>query len=690
MNKHFAVRASVAAVLAALASPLWAETLTTTLDEVVVTAPRMEEPLTVVLDPKTPQQPVPANDGASFLKNVPGFSMIRKGGTDGDPVLRGLAGSRLNILLDGADFHGGCGMRMDPPTAYVFPETFDQVTVIKGPQTVLYGNGNAAGVVLFDRDPAVFSEPGGHGFASLMAGSWGRLDGVLGGNYATDKFYLHAIATHAESDDYKDGDGNEVHSFYERQSLTALAGWTPDKDTRVEFSAVGSRAEAAYADRGMDGVVFDREGYGLKMEKANLGPVLQKLKAQLNYNYIDHVMDNYSLRTDPAGICMGAPLMGPGCFMVNNPDRETKSARASGDLALGASMLLTLGADWQTNEHTLRKLTSTTASGADAYEASARIRDMETGIKGLFSELRHELSSQHRLIAGLRLDDWSADRYSYPSGGLVASADETLKSGFVRFERDLQSAPATAFVGIGHSQRPMDFWEASTYNGILPSGQLDPEKNTQLDAGLIWKTNTLSASVSAFYSKVDDYILTYAGPTVPLDRVLNCPATAMNGVYSCSGNIDATRWGGEADLAWRFAPQWTLRGTLAYVRGENDTYDVALAQTPPLEGRLGLDYQTGPWTLGGVLRAVAEQDRFDQYYGNIVGQDYGPTDGFATLALNAAYKPSKQLLVSAGIDNVFDKTYAEHLARDNTFEAGPSTRVNEPGRFFWAKVNYQF
>jgi iron complex outermembrane receptor protein len=178
---------------------------------------------------------------------------------------------------------------------------------------------------------------------------------------------------------------------------------------------------------------------------------------------------------------------------------------------------------------------------------------------------------------------------------------------------------------------------------------------------------------------VDDYLLTRTMGT----------ALCAN-MMGCIESVDATRYGGEADLAWRFSPAWTLRGSLAYVHAANDTRDVPLAQTPPLEGRLGLDYTTGPWTVGGVLRMVAEQDRVDVGYGNIVGQDYGATSGFATLALNLAYKPGKQLLVSAGIDNVFDKTYSEHLARDNTFQAGPSTRVNEPGRFVWAKVNYRF
>lgn len=52
----------------------------------VMTVPQTDTLLTVELDPKAPQQPIPASDGASFLKNVPGFSVVRKGGTDGDPV----------------------------------------------------------------------------------------------------------------------------------------------------------------------------------------------------------------------------------------------------------------------------------------------------------------------------------------------------------------------------------------------------------------------------------------------------------------------------------------------------------------------------------------------------------------------------------------------------------------------------
>src|SRR5690606_13486804 len=75
---------------------------------VEVTAHGSSQPLRVDADPQQPRQPIPAQDGADYLKTIPGFAVIRKGGTDGDPVLRGMAGSRLGILLDGQNLLGGC------------------------------------------------------------------------------------------------------------------------------------------------------------------------------------------------------------------------------------------------------------------------------------------------------------------------------------------------------------------------------------------------------------------------------------------------------------------------------------------------------------------------------------------------------------------------------------------------------
>jgi iron complex outermembrane receptor protein len=92
-------------------------------------------PVQVVADPKQPRQPIPASDAADYLKTIPGFSAVRSGGSNSDPVFRGQFGSRLPLLTNGTNLLGACPARMDAPSSYISPETYDQLTVVKGPQT---------------------------------------------------------------------------------------------------------------------------------------------------------------------------------------------------------------------------------------------------------------------------------------------------------------------------------------------------------------------------------------------------------------------------------------------------------------------------------------------------------------------------------------------------------------------------
>lgn len=123
----------------------------------VVSAPPTS-PLTVVASPKSSLQS--ASDASDHLKTLPGFSQIRNGGTNGDPVLRGMFGSRLRILTDGGEILGACPGRMDAPSSYISPESFDLMNIVKGPQTVLWGPGNSAGTIRFDRAPSHFEQAG--------------------------------------------------------------------------------------------------------------------------------------------------------------------------------------------------------------------------------------------------------------------------------------------------------------------------------------------------------------------------------------------------------------------------------------------------------------------------------------------------------------------------------------------------
>ncbi|MCC6218659.1 MAG: TonB-dependent receptor, partial [Aquabacterium sp.] len=104
--------------------------------------------------------------------------------------------------------------------------------------------------------------------------------------------------------------------------------------------------------------------------------------------------------------------------------------------------------------------------------------------------------------------------------------------------------------------------------------------------------------------------------------------------------------------------------------------------------RLGLNWQSGAWSAGSLLRLVASQHRYAVNEGNIVGQDLGRTGGFGIASLHGGYAWSKTVKLSAGIDNLFDKTYAEAISRGGANVSGYDTtfRINEPGRTAWLKV----
>ncbi|VVP35758.1 TonB-dependent copper receptor [Pseudomonas fluorescens] len=653
------------------------------LSPTVITAIAPSSPLTIVTDPKDPRQPVPASDGGDYLKTIPGFALVRNGGTNGDPVLRGMFGSRLNILTNGSMMLGACPGRMDAPTSYISPETYDKLTVIKGPQTVLWGPGASAGTVLFDREPENFGELGTRVNASLLAGSHGRFDKVVDAAAGGPLGYVRVIGNTAHSDDYRDGNNDIVASRYDKWNGDIALGWTPDADTLIELTAGKGDGEARYAGRGMDGSQFLRESLGLRLEKSNISEVLEKLEAQVYYNYADHVMDNYTLRT-PSGTGM---MAGP---MASNVDRRTLGARIKATWRWADVQLIT-GLDAQTNEHRQRS-----SMGIDTYKDLPYSKDADFHNYGVFSEMTWYAAERDRLITGARVDRASAKDYRQTTGSGMMSrpnptADDTradtLPSGFIRYEHDLADSPTTLYAGLGHAQRFPDYWELfSPKSG--PAGSVNafdsikPEKTTQFDFGVNYKSADLEAWASGYIGVVRDYILFDYTPGM------------MGMSTSRAENIDARIMGGELGAAYNLTDNWKADATLAYAWGKNSSDGSALPQMPPLDARFGLTYSEAKWSAGALWRVVAAQHRIDANKGNVVGKDYAQSSGFGVFSLNGAYRINQHWKVSSGVDNLFGKAYAEHLNLAGNagfgYPANDPQALNEPGRTLWTKVDMSF
>lgn len=671
------------------------------LDPIVVTAVAPSSPLTVITDPKQPRQPAPATDGADYLSTIPGFAMIRNGGTNGDPVFRGMFGSRLKILTNGAEMLGACPARMDAPTSYISPESYDRITVVKGPESVLWGPGASAGTVHFDRGPEHFNKPGTRVDGGLMVGTYGRFDRRVEAAAGSKEGYIRINGTKSEANDYKDGAGKTVPSEWDKWSGDVALGWTPDEDTWLEVSAGRGNGEARYAGRSMDGSKFWRETAAIRFEKKNMTEHWRKLEIQANYAHADHIMDNFTLR-HPAPMEMdndmssgmgnmdmsqsegmgddmaGMPMSGD--KMAMELDRRTRSARMASTWEWN-DLTWTAGVDANHQDHRGRNSSYDMMGNYLSPGHFPWDKDYSYTQYGLFSQLTWYAAEHSRVIGGARVDHYHVSDKSSGNATSGDSRNKVLPSAFMRYEQDLASQPVTWYAGIGHVERFPDYWE--TRPGLSgPSGgqgafsAIKPEKTTQLDVGALYEGERAKAWVSAYAGYVSDFIL----------------FDYRNSNNTYVSNVDATIMGAELGGSYQLASHWKTEATLAYAWGRDVTNNEPLPQIPPLESRLGLTYDHGDYSVGGLWRLVAAQHRIAMNEGNVVGQDLGNSSGFSVFSLNGSYRIDSHFTLSTGIDNLFNKTYTEHLnlAGNSTFGFPADTTFRNPGRMYWAKLDFKF
>lgn len=658
---------------------------------VVVEGERIILPSSIATDPDVATLP-PAADGGALLRNLPGVAAGRMGGHGLDPVIRGQQQGQLGIKIDGAYVLGGCPNRMDPPASFAAPALHDRVTVVRGYQTVTEGPGATGGTIRFDRDPPALSDErpvAARAGGGLQSNGFGRdafADVAVGG----DKGSARATLLWQKFDDYEDGSGDEVRSAFEQKTAELAFAWTPNDATEIELGAGISRVDdALFAGSGMDAPETDGDTLRLRAARDLDNGPFERLEVEVAHAMVDHLMDNYSLRTRTAPMAMRVPS-----------DSDTTTARMVGDLALGSGPA-EIGVDLQLSDRSARRYRGMTDGDVNTLQ-SIMWPDTEILQIGLFGETGIILGGSDTLVVGARYDYVRADSdaadevvaatgrspndlYAMYYGVRADTEHEHNIGGLLRLEHDLDQG-VVLYGAVSRSLRTADTTERAIASDQMASSwvgnpSLAPEKHYQAELGVEAMRPGWNVSAAAYADRVDDFIL-------------RDTARGQDGVLLANGatiyrNVDAMLAGVELAATVEFGDGWSVSGNLTYTYGQNLDEDGPLAQIPPLQGAIALTYAGDGWSVGTRLRGAATQTRVDDDPGMGSGRDAGETDGYLVQDLFTSVTVAEPVELRLGVSNLFDTTYADHLNRASAFDP-TEVQVNEPGRSVYLQLRAAF
>lgn len=639
------------------------------------------------------------SDAGSLLRkslSAPGAGTQRRTPIVTDPRLRG---SRVGSLAASGSYWIPARIDLDTPLSNLDSSLIDFVDVIEGPYSVQQGPGfRFLDVELMPtpRSAGGFQTHGLTGLNYQVNGEqWAGRQHAWGGG---EDWGFRVGYAHRTGSDYRTGAGTELPSSYHSRELVCSLGLDLAPDRQLELS---------YLRLDQTNVEFPGYAFDLDVLMSNGFEARYLVEAQPEYDRWE--LEFWYNQTEFAGNAQN-----PGKrrqFPIFNyldykgfTDAVAGSAGYRTSVTWGdpQSCALTVGTDLRWLRQELNEISSGLTLGpfpTPFSNVNSPIPDSRWVTPGVFAECRTPLGPGRWFTAGVRGDLTWTDIVDDPAklAGVgtkdpqqtyaeVVGTDDYdrllgLGSAYFVVEQEMASG-WRLLAGAGWAERPPNLTElyaAQPFMFVLQNGlntvtgdpRLQPEKLLQLDLSASWETEVCRAGLRGFQGWSWDYI-TFEN----LGVVAGPDAEQINLKYV--NTASATFTGFEAWGERALQPWLSPFATASYVAATDQTRAGAgrepLPGIPPLEFRLGLRlHEPQPAARWGLELAARIADSQDRVAASLREQ---PTPGFTTWDLRGVWQCYESLRVVAGIENLFDRNFREHLDYRSAF----GDAVLQPGR----------
>ncbi|EHM02861.1 TonB-dependent siderophore receptor [Acetobacteraceae bacterium AT-5844] len=609
------------------------------------------------------QQAVRLTDALSNVSNV---RLNATNGNRGEVYqIRGFTTPRYAI--DGVLLNSAA----DRPEAFLDLANVERVEVLKGPASVLYGQGDPGGLIniVTRRPPDQFSAD-----AQAQIGSFEfhRLQGSLGGPLVSDGTLTGRITgALQESEGFRSGAAESRHGF------AALAlSWRPDDRTSIDLDADYINQSLPF-ERGLivtpgNRVILPRERFLgedwslTRAHRARIGLGIQHeatdwLTLRFNGRYTDaRISDSYAI--DFRDLASDGRTLGR---------RATNRVEDLNDLNLrfdGIARFLTGPV-----EHTVLAGVEYARSAMDftSYRGNIDPIDIYRPIRGvaprprlafnsaydattdlyaLYLQDQITLTPQWKLLGGLRYD--TAEEKRIEAGVSQRNANDafTFRGGIVY--QPVESL--SLYASYTESFRPQS-------GQLLDGGQLEPERGQQYEIGAKWDALPNRLSITAAIFQITKRNVATDDP--------------RDSDYSVQTGEQRVR-GVELDVAGEILPGWQVIANIGLLDAEiteDNTFRPGnrLTGVPEASGRLWTSYafQDGPLnglTLGGGITIVGARE------GDL--ENSFSIDGYHTVDAAIGYAINENIELSVVGRNITDRSYIEAVSsRTEVYPGAPQT-----------------
>ena len=639
-------------------------------DVIVVTAARASEATTDITLPDGTA--VSAPDSAGLVARLPGAALIDNGGISGQVQYRGLFGDRVLIRINDQRFQTGGPNSMDPPMHYAPMPLIDRVEVDRGIGPVRDGPGLAGGVNarLKQVDFTDTSAVTGHYDASALYRSVDdsrAVGGVAG--LANDRFRFNLLGSYEEGENMRFPGGRVRDSGFRRDVFGLSTGYRTDAG---EFGLELRRQETGHSGNApfaMDIIYFDTN-FARASFKGDVGRDI-RIEAGFGYAGVRHGMDNHTLRPAPANPAMKR-------YSYAEADSFTGNVR----LTFGPDdRHLSVGGDFEQADKAVR---ITNPDNAAFFIDS--LPGIDLSRLGGFAEWRGALGGIETEL-GLRVDHHAVSAGSPVLGMAVPAGPRMLATAFAKDDRqwsdetvDLVArlwreagafTPRLTLARKTRAPNPVErfAWLPTEASGGLADGNiyvgnmgLKPETAWIAEAGFDWRTGSLYARPTIFYRRIDNYV-----QGVPFDATPGVADTTVEMVSAMNGdatplrfaNVDAELYGFDMDFGARLTDNLRVDGVASYVRGKRRDIADNLYRVAPPTLRLAATWEEARWSVTAETVGTARQRKVSRTNGEAA------SSGYVLVNLLGEWTVRPGLSLSAGVENLFNRHYLEHLAGYN-------------------------